>query len=390
MKKVLALISFITLLNPADAIACGACVNAHIQVFFPFFIFWFLLFLVWLLISFLICVIAKISGQEIDFVHAKRPGLALLIRCVIFAGLFILGLGSILFPTMVFIVPLWFRGIYKRIKEAKAIPNRGLILNIHYYFNWLTVVLIIVLFVYAYVDIKSTSQIFGARSYLAAKARSEMTYRKKMKQGLPEMSAQQLIDHFSEFEKNNPPTITRKHTDGAIISETYADGDLSHTKEYHESGALKGDWYYMYGELAGIGKRYYESGQLRSEGPYKNGLLDGHFKEYHENGNMKSEWHYVQGKLEGMGYKYYEEGSVKVEWPMNNDKSHGLLKTYYKDGTLKGESTYNNGLYDGKVILYQPDGSVLLEETYIKNVMVNKKWGEGADRSMLEEWDKEN
>jgi len=173
MKIVRAVLLFIALFNPTQAYACGLCVDSNIQMLFPFLLPWIFVFLIWALVSFVICIIAKILKKEIDFVHAKRPGLALFLRLIFFIGLAFVSLGSLLFPFLIFLTPLWLMGIYKRIKRAKSVPQSGKIFKLHYYFNWLTVLCLVGCVVYSYTHYEAMTQ--SARAYLARKAEYKST-----------------------------------------------------------------------------------------------------------------------------------------------------------------------------------------------------------------------
>ena len=170
MKRLFMINIFIALFSPSQAFACGQCVDANLQMFFPFLIFWFMLFLFWAFVIFVICVIAKIRKNEIDFVHSEKPGRTLFLRVIIFIGISLLSLGSLLFPILVLVAPLWFKSIRRRIKQGKAQQSKGKLLDFHYYFNWVTALLLVVIVVYSYVDYNSTTEMFGAKKYLEEKA----------------------------------------------------------------------------------------------------------------------------------------------------------------------------------------------------------------------------
>ncbi|MFA5261075.1 MAG: hypothetical protein WC450_07605 [Candidatus Omnitrophota bacterium] len=75
-------------------------------------------------------------------------------------------------------------------------------------------------------------------------------------------------------------------------------------QEYYDSGKIKAEYHYQYGQLNGPAKLYYENGFLREESFYKNGKLQGVSKKYYTNELLSERAVYNNGVLVGPPFKF--------------------------------------------------------------------------------------
>jgi antitoxin component YwqK of YwqJK toxin-antitoxin module len=151
-------------------------------------------------------------------------------------------------------------------------------------------ILVLILF-YSYFHYNSIKK----RANNPEKTQTEAELQEKDK--LLKMKMKDLVNHFKKLEKDRDPTIKQFYSNGKIQAVTYADGELSHYKEYYMNGVLKSEWFYIDGEPHGIGRKYYENAQLYSEVEFRNGILEGKAILYQPDGQKVIEQVYENNRL---------------------------------------------------------------------------------------------
>ncbi|MCD4780746.1 MAG: hypothetical protein K8S27_09395 [Candidatus Omnitrophica bacterium] len=109
----------------------------------------------------------------------------------------------------------------------------------------------------------------------------------------------------------------------------------------------------------------YPSGALMATMTYQNDLKDGLYTVYYENGVIKGETFYVKGEIQGVMKKYYSSGALRLETHVE-----GRNKGYYENGSLKYEMDASKdvfNLYDEKGGLYPRDKA--LDSDFMKDFL---------------------
>jgi antitoxin component YwqK of YwqJK toxin-antitoxin module len=110
-------------------------------------------------------------------------------------------------------------------------------------------------------------------------------------------------------------------------------------------------------EMPRDAKLYYESGALKGEFPYLNGQLEGTVKWYYESGALGALMNYRKNRLQGFSWTFYETGSPRRIVHLENNKPVGPAKFFSEDGHLIEVQNHIEGKPANRW-KYGPDGCV--------------------------------
>ncbi|MGA1867199.1 MAG: hypothetical protein ACMUJM_01505, partial [bacterium] len=120
------------------------------------------IFLIWLFIRIIFWIIGKICCQSIPLSSFKHPWLSPIIFIAL-AVLFIIvsanGMGSVLLPFLIVVIPSWSLAIYRSQKSIYSIPDKKTLQNLFLYLQWSIVAIIFIITIYSIVTFNSTRRL---------------------------------------------------------------------------------------------------------------------------------------------------------------------------------------------------------------------------------------
>ena len=167
----------------------------------------------------------------------------------------------------------------------------------------------------------------------------------------------QLLPELTENDFGKGVKITRDeegHIEEAYIEKNgFMDGQY---RLYYPSGSIKGEAYYLLGELHGPSSYYNEQGSLLAISWYVKGKQEGKTLQYYASGNLYSRQRYYNGEWHGLQEYYYEDGAKKTIMPYVHGRLHGQTLLYHDNGNLKREINFVDGKRKGVECHWNSDG----------------------------------
>ena len=151
--------------------------------------------------------------------------------------------------------------------------------------------------------------------------------------------------------------------------------------DYFISGKMQSNFYATYIGISskkidsvvnyGPAEHYFEDPNIiEYESNYFNNKLVGSFKEYHYSGELFEEKYYIDGLQQGKETSYYDspEKLIEGERTYVNDTVQGKEISYYESGNIEYELEYIDGLAQGKHFIRIPNLKNLITPNYTKMI----------------------
>ena len=154
--------------------------------------------------------------------------------------------------------------------------------------------------------------------------------------------------------------------------------------DYFISGKMQSNFYATYIGISskkidsvvnyGPAEHYFEDPNIiEYESNYFNNKLVGSFKEYHYSGELFEEKYYIDGLQQGKETSYYDspEKLIEGERTYVNDTVQGKEISYYESGNIEYELEYIDGLAQGKQTYYfdSPEKLIERERNFVNNIL---------------------
>ena len=154
--------------------------------------------------------------------------------------------------------------------------------------------------------------------------------------------------------------------------------------DYFMSGKMQSNFYARYVGLSskkidsvvyyGPAEYYFEDPNIiEYERNYFNNKLVGNYKEYHYSGELSEEKYYIDGLQQGKETSYYDspEKLIAKERTYVNDTVQGKEISYYESGNIEYELEYIDGLAQGKQTIFfdSPEKLIDREINFVNNIL---------------------
>ena len=138
------------------------------------------------------------------------------------------------------------------------------------------------------------------------------------------------------------------------------DKKQGHWVWYYENGNKEEEGLYEYHFANGYYCNYFENGQIETEYIVEYGVAQGPQRWYDENGNLNSEGTKIDGDWQGPLTAYHPSG--KIKWTCNylNNEKDGIQNSYHENGQVKAVTQYINGELSGdyNFVSYHENGQI--------------------------------
>lgn len=142
---------------------------------------------------------------------------------------------------------------------------------------------------------------------------------------------------------------------------------------YWQSGTLRGEYQYQYGQLEGEQKTYHQNGQLHRHEQRKKGKPFGLAESYHANGALALRRHYDEQGLQGLFESFHDNGQPEQRVMMKDNKREGERLYWSADGTPVYQQQYLAGKLHGEERGYQAGGVLRTVKQYQHGKQVGKQ-----------------
>lgn len=181
------------------------------------------------------------------------------------------------------------------------------------------------------------------------------------------------LGYVGQFKDDMPSGTFRYVSMGdTLVAEVFyfRGGYASSNRYYYPDGALMAEGYYLDKRKDSVWKLYASSGRLIREERFEKGLLHGRRLLYDVDGKLSEDQHWFRGLRNGRWFIHDEKGYQISTYKLN--VTHGRYVALYPDSTRFIEGSYDEGLKEGVWHFYLPSGTLYKDDTYKRNVLVNR------------------